>query len=324
MPHPPQRTRKPTGRQHYVSAGYLARFTLQGERDSPFFVHSLVDGQVRQGTPNSVAFERHYHTIDVPHLAPDHLESIFQKIESPACALFKTLSESPGRDLSEADKDTMLMFFAMQAARVPQSRRKYDALMLDCARAFMNEVAHSPGFYDRVMAIATKYGIETGSGDQARLREAVDGGHIYPVLAPTQSAIGIFRLTEAILDAVDGMNYGLWYSDSAAFICSDYPVGLFYSLSAEDPLADPMPVIAMRKTPIFMPLAHNVALVIHTLKDGPTVQLVPERIVGVVNACTVGYAQRFICSPLQDFVCVLPNRQVGNAKQTVEAIMSFA
>ena len=34
--------------------------------------------------------------------------------------------------------------------------------------------------------------------------------------------------------------------------------------------------------------------------------------------------QRFICSIDGDFVCVLPDKQLGNAKQAVEAVISFA
>jgi hypothetical protein len=314
-----------TIRQHYVTAGYLARFTLQGERDSPFFVHSL-DGHVRRGTPESTAFERHYHTINVPHLAPDHLESIFQKIESPACALFRTLSEHPGRDLSESEKDILVMFLGVQAARVPQSRKKYDNLMVDCGRAFMEGVAYSPKFYGGVMAVAARHGVNTDSVTREWLREAVDSGHIFPVIDPTQSAVGIFRLTEAILDALDGMHYTLWYSDGAAFVCSDCPVGLFYSVSAEnalDPASVETPTVTRLTDTIFMPLAHNVAVVIHKSNGVPTAQRANERMVAVVNACTVSQAQRFICSPREDFVCVLPDRQMGNAKRTLETLMSF-
>src|SRR5208282_269466 len=182
----------------------------------------------------------------------------FQKIESPACALFKKLSENPGHELLESEKDTLLMFFSTQAARLPQSREKYNSLMLDCGRAFMEETAHSPEFFEAVMTIAERHGVERDSCSQERLREAVDGGHVFPIVDRTQSAVGIFRLTEAILDAVDGMNYSIWYSDGAAFVCSDYPVGMFYRLSVDHEPTEPVvlrtPTITVLTSTIFMPL----------------------------------------------------------------------
>jgi len=45
--------------------------------------------------------------------------------------------------------------------------------------------------------------------------------------------------------------------------------------------------------------------------------------VAIVNAITVSYAQRFICSPTQDFVCVLPDRRLGNAQEAVIALTAL-
>lgn len=319
---------KPAVRQHFLPACYLARFTRQGERDSAFVVHSFDNG-IRQSTPNSEGFQRHYHTISVEGLAPDHLETIFQRIEGPACALFKTLSANPGRLLTESDKETLLMFFCTQVARLPQSRKNYEAFVLDNARAFMNEVAHSSTFFQKVTAIATKHGIEveSDSATHERLREAVDGGHIFPHVGQNQSAVGMFRLAEAILDVLDGMNYTLWYSDGDSFVCSDYPVGLRYSLLASNPLEDPLsievPKVDVLTTSVFMPLAHNVAIVFHRGEGIPTAQRANERMVAIVNTITVAHAQRFVFSMSDDFVCVLPDRRIGNAKEAVEAVISL-
>jgi hypothetical protein len=80
----------------------------------------------------------------------------------------------------------------------------------------------------------------------------------------------------------------------------------------------------MQTDAIYMPLAHNVAVAIHRLDNVPTAQRANERMVAIVNTITISHAQRFICSPIEDFVCVLPNRQLGNAKEAVEALASFA
>lgn len=319
-----------TVNQHYVSAGYLARFTLGGTRYSPFFVHPPDGSPVRESIPNRVGVERNYHDIDIPGFRPDHLEGEFQKIESPACALFKTLSENPGRLLSESEKDAALMFFVIQAARVPQSKAKYETLIVDGGHEFMEALARSPEFFNRVATVARRQGVAIEATKQEGLREAVDGGHIIPRADKTQLSVGIFRLAYAILDKLDGMHYTLWYSDSPDwFVCSDYPVGIFYSVSAggdllENPLALENPIVELHTKAMYMPLAYNVALVIHRNENVPTAQRANQRMVGVVNALTISHAQRFICSPTRDFVCGLPDRRLGNAREAIETILSFA
>jgi hypothetical protein len=313
-------------RQHYVPACYLARFTLQGSRCSPFFVHSI-DGPIREDIPDHVGFQRHYHTISVAGFRPDHLEGIFRNIEEPACALFKTLSASPGHSLTESEKDVALLFFSIQAARIPQSRDKYASLMLDCGDRFMKEVAHSPKFFEQVMASAARQGLVIDKVEQGLLRKAIVNGHIKPFVDKNQSAVGIFRLAESILDAIDGMHYTLWYSDGPDwFVCSDYPVGLFYSISAEDPLSPKSvetPTVRLLSDAIYMPLAHNVALVVHRHDNIPTAQRANQQMVAIVNAITVSHARRFICSMTPDFRCVLPNRELGNAKDAIETLKNF-
>jgi len=94
------------------------------------------------------------------------------------------------------------------------------------------------------------------------------------------------------------------------YVCSDYPVGLFYSLTvSEDPLehqkAIEWPTLSPFKSPIFMPLAYNVAIAIHRSENIPTALRADRRMVARVNTVVVGYSQRFICSPSLDFTCVL-------------------
>jgi hypothetical protein len=131
-------------RQHYVSAGYQAGFTRDGKRDSLFYVFRPGEPTYREATPNSVGFERHYHDIDVPGFPPDYLETYFGQHEGAATALFHTLSANPGRALeTEEERENLTMFLALQAARVPQSKRKYETLVHESRKADANDIATS-------------------------------------------------------------------------------------------------------------------------------------------------------------------------------------
>lgn len=313
---------RPTVRQHYVPACYLARFTTDGKRDSPFFVHSF-DGPIRKDIPGNVGFERHYHTVDIPGLAPDHLEQDFQKFEGPACALFRTLASNPGRPFVTADEcETAIGFLVTQAARVPQAKRTYENMIIDEGRTFMNKVAFSREFFEEVVGSAVRHGVVEGPVEQESLREAVESGDLTVVADKTHIAVGLFRLASGISDAIEGMNWTLWYSaDPDWFVCSDYPVGLFYSVSgnATDPIVRLLPDF----NTVYMPIARNVALVLHQIENVPLVQAATRDMVAVVNTITVSHAERFICSATVDFTCKLPDGQLGNAAETMETLKSF-
>ncbi|MFZ0481647.1 MAG: DUF4238 domain-containing protein [Terriglobales bacterium] len=323
-------TRELVVRQHFVCACYLARFTMEGRRDSLFYVFSPDGSPMREATPNSVGFERHYHDIDVPGFRPDHLEGFFQEFEGPACGLFKALSTNPGRSLAtQEERGTIASFVALQAARIPPAKNKYENLVIDSRKAFIQEMASSSDFFDEVLAAAKKHGVEIDSTDRGRLLEALQGGHIVPQVHKTELSVGILRLAHAIADQLDGMNYSLLYSDGPEwFVCSDYPVGLSLLLAVTDDLLEHQkaiewPTVQPFGRTIFMPIAYNVAIAIHRFENRPTAVRADQRMVARINTITIANAERFICSPVPDFACVLPNKELGRATNAVAVLQQF-
>jgi Protein of unknown function (DUF4238) len=157
-------------RQHFVSAGYQARFTVGGNRDSRFYVFRPGDPTYREATPNSTGYERHYHDINVPGFPPDHLESYFGQWEGAATALFQTLSANPGRALvSQEERNILAMFLALQAARVPQSKRKYERLAYDSRMADANDVITSQETFEMFSSVARRHGISLPSDFRSKL-----------------------------------------------------------------------------------------------------------------------------------------------------------
>src|SRR5260370_3193141 len=313
-----------TVRQHYVPASYLARFTFEGMRSSIFYVHPVNNAPVRKSTPDKEGFENHYHTIEMPGLAPDHLESLFEKYELPASNLFKDLSANPGRPFrSEEELHTAAMFFALQAARLPQSKNKYEKWVVKDGTEFMNKVAHSNEFRQRLKVEA---GITISQGEQEELRKAVESGEIIVSADKNHVNVGMFWLTEAFLTAIDGMYWTLLYSKGPDwFVCSDHPVGVFYRLSGsvhDQPSVGWIPTIELLTNMhhLYVPLAYNVALVLHKEDYVKDAVCAHHRMVGVVNCLTVVKAKRFICSPGADFICRLPDGRLGNAKETIETL----
>jgi hypothetical protein len=323
-------TRQRVVRQHYVTAGYQAGFTMDGKRDSVFYVFHPGEPTYRPATPNSNGFERHYHDIDVPGFPPDHLETYFGQWEGAATSLFRTLSANPGRALeTEEERQNLTMFLALQAARVPQSKRKYEKLVYESRKADANAIATSPETFEMFAVVAQRNGIELGADFQSKLAEGIRTGHIFPVVHQTERSVGLLRIAGGILDHLDGMHYSLRYADGPDwFVCSDYPVALYYECLMPDTILDRMenmqwPKLAIREQTIYMPLAHNVAVVIHRSEGVPVTMKADRQMVAIVNALTVAFSERFICSPTPDFIAKLPGGNIGNAADVAAVLKSF-
>jgi hypothetical protein len=318
-------------RQHFVSAGYLARFTLGGERDSLFYVFPPGQDRKWEATPESIGFERHYHDIDVPGFPLDSLEEFFQKYEGPACALFRALSANPERPfLTEEERGTLGAFLMLQAARVPQAKEKYKKLAFDSRNADAAAVATSPQVFDTFMDVAQRHGIEVPPDFQSNLLKGLQSGDIFPIVDKTEVSIGILRLAHAIADQLDGMYYSLLYSEGPDwFVCSDYPVALHYECAIPDDLFERQRNMAWPKLKpfertIYMPLAYNLAVMIHRFQDRPTSLRADRYMVSLVNSLTISYAERFICSPTPDYIFLTPgSKEIGNAADAASILERF-
>jgi len=324
----PRNTTLPvTVRQHYVAAGYLAGFTQAGRRDSTFYVHPMDGTPVRIDKPENVAFERNYNSIEVEGLRKDHLEGVFgERFESPACDLFKTLSDRPGRPFLSEDEIVIAMkFLALQAARVPRSRAKYEEMVVRNGKDFLHKLATSPEFHQEVARAAADLGDDFLSQDD--VQKLVGSGELQTVADKTSLSIGILRLTVAILEEIATMRATLWYADGPDwFVCSDHPVALFYDMAGdifEDPFALEWPKVRLRTDPIYMPIARNVALVLHRIPNVPSVQRALREMVSLVNILTMSQAMRGVFSPTPDFVCTLQGGASGRAQQGIAEIRSL-
>ncbi len=185
------------------------------------------------------------------------------------------------------------------------------------------QIAHSTEFRQQV---ETRIGITISPEEHDGLRNAVESGAIRFNADKNHVIFGILNLIEAFLDTIDGMFWTLLYCGGPDwFVCSDHPVGMFYKLSGtvhdrQGAGWTPTIELATNVHHLYLPLAHNVALVLHREDYGNGGVWADQRMIGVVNCLTVANAKRFIFSLGPDFICGLPDRRLGNAKETIETL----
>ena len=124
------------------------------------------------------------------------------------------------------------------------------------------------------------------------------------------------------------MSDTLLYSDGPDwFVCSDHPAGLFYSVCGDmftNPRALHEPKVELGEQEIlYLPIAMNVALMLHRSPTFPQVRRAPRRMIAAVNSVTVANAERFVFSPTANFIALLPGGYIGDAEQTLAELRSF-
>jgi hypothetical protein len=251
-------------------------------------------------------------------------EGIFSNnFEAPACALFRELSMNPGRPfLSEDELVVACNFLALQAARVPLSKQRYEEMIVQNGREFLRRLATSPEFHQEVACACASAGV--GFLSQEEVRDLIDSEQVQTVANKNALAVSILRLTVAVYEQIAPMRATLWYADGPDwFVCSDHPVALFYSMLGnifENPLALEWPQVRLLTDMIYMPIARNVALVLHQIPNVPNVQRALPEMVGLVNILTISQARRAAFSSAPDFVCTLDGGKLGNAQQGIREI----
>lgn len=110
---------KEAKRHHYVSAFYLAGFTIEGKRDSSLYTTDLEAGGQRESTPDKEGYVKNYNRAagDTP-LRP---ESLVTEIEGKAAPVVKQLCQT-GRMPTGTEYESLMAFVASLLARGRVSR----------------------------------------------------------------------------------------------------------------------------------------------------------------------------------------------------------
>lgn len=112
-------------RHHYNPAFYLAGFTRERRRNAPFAVYDREKDDFRTQTPDSSAFQRFFYATETATAERDlSTEKLFAEIENASKPLIDRLEQ--GESISDDDRATLAVFFALLHTRVPQAERRFN------------------------------------------------------------------------------------------------------------------------------------------------------------------------------------------------------
>jgi hypothetical protein len=168
------------------------------------------------------------------------------------------LSSKPRPFATREELAIAVNFLALQAARVPLSKGKYESLIIENGHRFLHKVAHHPEFRQELvdMGALEESDIETLE-EGPSLVELVKRGEIRPVAEKSILSVSILHLAAAIFEEIASMKATLWYSGEPDwFVCSDNPVWLPCSMAgnvSDDRTVLENPQVQLLTDSIYMP-----------------------------------------------------------------------
>jgi hypothetical protein len=142
---------------HWISQTYLARFTVDGRKDSQLHVVDLALRKDFPTTPANICKERDFNRIESSELPPDALETALSKFEELLAPALTEVLQAP--ELTSWNNwNTILNFVALLAARNPVMRQHATKRATDQWIRRIEEATDTPAKYAAVIAKAQAAG----------------------------------------------------------------------------------------------------------------------------------------------------------------------
>ncbi len=304
MAHP---KRKP--RHHH----FVPRFFLEGFTDSDgfLFVHDL--GRRRRPwrvRPVNAGHQRDFYRVDVPGEEPTIAEDALQTMEDAAAPLIRRVAEEHTLP-SGVDREALLWFIAVLAARVPKQRAQVSRFVTDLLKLRLEAAISTPERFAAHLQRVREAGTDVSGLSREEIKEAMhDPGMIFSV-NQTWAVGRMFEDVEILAPAMVARSWSVLVAkpDAPSFICSDNPV----SLLPRKPSGTWRPLgWGMPDTFAFVPLARRVALYGLLDQTLPARLPVSTRTVGMMNTATLATANKHVYSPLEDFIWAMADGHLGH------------
>jgi len=293
---------------HFVPRFYLVGFTDTGRRDGKLWQFDRVDGTTTPGVAKKLGRERDYHTVDIEGHPPDIVESLFGKIENVAAPLLRTVIETRQLPSTRQSLADLMMFVALSYSRGLQYRQVLSSFHNQVETMKIRMALMSPELWGKYVRACEKKGLDyprESYKELARLYrqdeaeiEVSNMGHIHTT--------GIVTSLQGVFELLVHRNWGLEIVDNPDdfFITSDSPATLTWLDPTADRLGPPSLISSMSE--VVLPIHKSMALV-GRYEPIPTTARGDGDRVAAINAATAQFAHRFVYSPHDDFVWMVPS-----------------
>jgi hypothetical protein len=283
-------------RHHFLSQCYLRGF-VPDSRSPRLFVVDLKAHRSFSTSPENVALEMDFHSIDVPGQQRDILETQISKFESDlGPALIRIASTASLADSD--DRNTLFLFMALARVKNPQHRLLLDGVTNTVAGLTMKAKAADPATWDAELARARSDDILPESFDSESLRQQILNDEFNFKLSVPAHLKTEFDLLSNLLPHFHERKWIVLKApvDHPGFITSDAPVSLMW----QDPSNPEPPGLGLHKTQILFPVTSHVAIAGASEFDDRTIEA-GDALVAKFNGNILRLAHRQIYARGDDF-----------------------
>jgi hypothetical protein len=293
---------------------YLAGFTKTGRKDGTLWVLDKEERKQWKSKPRKVAHRRDYYKIDAKGAPPDAIEKALAEFEHLAAPVIGTVVAS-GRLPNSEGLLVLVNCVALFWARVPRIRNITSRFIDDVSKDINKMMVSSAETYRGIIDRMRKKGehLPDGVDDYEEMKAFVEGGEYTVDFDRTWHVGRLLEALDILIPVLMQRNWSLLIAKEGegSFACSDSPVSITWTKEMRSPFG---PGFAHKDTRVTMPLSRTVTLVGEFGRPS-VVMPVSKGIISFINSFTVGWAERFVYSPQEDFPWMMGDGLVGGTRE---------
>jgi hypothetical protein len=289
-------------RHHFISRCYLRGFCSDPAAPR-LFVTDFKERKQFDTSPENVALQRDFHTLDDPSQPPDVIEKTLAVFESDLGPALRRISET-GSLADSSDRELLFFFMALVTVKNPTMRRRISESIGAVQGLTAKMEAADADYWNAKMATAKAEGTIPEDADTDRLRDLIlKDGLKFGLTVPGHMYLE-FNLVDKILPCFRDRKWTLLRADPGrtAFITSDNPICLLWQKRGRtDPVG-----LGNPGTEIIFPVSNEVAI-IGTFEGKPCAAPADDELVCVVNGNVLPCAARQVYARSRDFRYLMPH-----------------
>lgn len=305
-------------RHHFIPGFYLRGFT-DPIHDNLVWVYNKGTDNIFSGTPESIGFEKHYHTFETVDGNKDTntIEDYFCHVwEGPVAKIFEQIKAG---DFPEGNvREFFACFLGLSLTRSPNHRVNIDKVSAHFIKSFSQFSASNPEYFANTVRNYEREMGEKLTDDPEDLRKYILGGQ-YDVKMKPELYLKMF--------ISHGINLGIVISkmkwvfvratDRFRFITSDNPFSFHDPTIRQESFYNGTGLLN-KNVEVSFPISKDIAL-LATWRDSITEGYVQgtHELVKVVNRCSVAAAHRAVYASEKSEALLRLVKKYGTTSPTI-------
>jgi hypothetical protein len=304
----------PKVKHHYVPKFHLSLFTSNGTAGSSLWVFDQKSGNQWDAIPESVGFQKHLYSIDLPDTEPDVIEDAFSIVETNVAPIIKDICQSQQIPHETVAYTWLINYIALLSVRTPVRLDHLTEPINEESKIISEMMLSTPERFEATKQNMRKDGIKFNENVSYESLKDFVFEEKYTLSINNNTRIStLMNAVDAIIPLLGARNWTVAYSppEIGDFICSDNPVSLHW-ITQKNRGFWSSPGYGLLETQVSVPLSSRIMLLGRFEELPPNFVISSKRNLAILNSYTGMYSDRFIFSRESDFLWYKQDDTIGN------------